>query len=445
MSDRRQMKLGFLTHAAGMTTWVWRQPQLRPDASVSFEFYLDLVQRAEKAKLDFFFITDTPYAGKKSAPYNINKLEPISLLGALAPMTRDIGLVGTMSTSYTEPYNLARQFASLDLITKGRAGWNLVTTGERGAGLNFGLDESYSHAERYERAIEYVQVVRGLWDSWEDDAFVHDRARKIFADMSKMHELNHAGKFYKVKGALGVQRSRQGQPVVFQAGASGAGRAFAAHYADAVFGGVRPLKDAQQYYLDIQEAARAFGRPRAPLLMVAIGAFVGSSDEEAEQMYKDFVELVSPEEALGYLSFTFGGFDFSPYDPYAPFPDLPEDAGRETYQSAAIRFKSYAKTHNLTLLETAQRVACPRPHFVGGPERIADQLEHWFQAKACDGFILGNGTPAMGIPNFIEMVVPVLQKRGVFRTEYEGGTLRDHLGLPFPENVHTRARRAAAE
>ena len=434
--SNRQMKLGFLTHAAGMTKWVWRQRGLPPDASIRFDFYLDLVKRAEAAKLDFFFFTDSPYAGPESAPFHLNKLEPMSLLSALAAATSEIGLVGTMSTSYNEPYNVARQFASLDLISDGRAGWNLVTTGERGAGLNFGLDESYSHAERYERATEFVQVVRGLWDTWEDDAFVHDRQTGVFADLSKMHPLNHDGRFYKVRGALGVQRSRQGQPVVFQAGASKAGRTFAGRYADAVFGGVRPLKDSQAYYAEVKAAAAAYPRKTPPLLMVAIGAFVGSSDEDAERMYQEFVDLVTPEDALDYLSFTFGGFDFSPFDPHAPFPDLPEEAGKQVYQSAAQRFQGYAKAHNLTLLETAMRVACPRPHFVGGPERIADQLTHWFETRACDGFILGNGTPAAGIPNFIEMVVPVLKKRGLFRTEYEGSTLREHLGLPVPENVH---------
>ena len=430
----RQMKLGFLTHGAGMNAWTWRQDQLRADASVSFDFYLDLVRRAEKAKLDFFFITDSPYSGADASPYGMNKLEPISLMSAMAAVTSDIGLVATMSTSYTEPFNLARQIASLDLISNGRAGWNAVTTGDPGAGLNFGLDESYSHAERYERANEAVQVIKALWDSWEDDAFVYDKARRIFADTSKLHTLDHRGKFFKVRGPLGVQRSRQGQPVVFQAGASGAGRAFAAQHADAIFGGLRPLADAQAYYREVKAISRSYARAAEPLMMVAISAFVGSTDEEAERMYRDFAELISEEEALGYLSWTFGGYDFSQYDPNAPFPELDESAGKEVFQSAAARFKSYAKKNNFTLLETAMRVATPRPHFMGNPQKVADQLQHWIETEACDGFILGLGTPVMGIPNFCEMVVPVLQQRGLFRTEYEASTLRGHLGLPVPQN-----------
>jgi FMN-dependent oxidoreductase (nitrilotriacetate monooxygenase family) len=442
--SRRQMRLGFLTHGAGMNAWTWRQPQLRSDASVSFDFYLDLVKRAEAAKFDFFFITDSPYGGADASPYGLNKLEPVSLMSAMAAVTSDIGLVATMSTSYTEPFNLARQIASLDLISNGRAGWNAVTTGDPGAGLNFGLDESYSHAERYERATEFVQVVKGLWDSWEDDAFVYDKARRIFADTSKLHALDHKGEFFKVRGPLGVQRSRQGQPVVFQAGASGAGKAFASRFADAIFGGLRPIKDAQAYYAEVKEASRAYDRTAEPLLMVAISAFVGSTDEEAERMYREFAELISPQEALGYLGWTFGGYDFSQYDPDAPFPDLDESAGKEVFQSAAPRFKSYAKTNNFTLLQTAMRVATPRPHFMGNPEKVADQLEHWIETRACDGFILGLGTPVMGIPNFCELVVPILQKRGVFRSEYEASTLRGNLGLPVPQNVHTRRARDLA-
>jgi FMN-dependent oxidoreductase (nitrilotriacetate monooxygenase family) len=441
--SQRQMKLGFLTHAAGMNKWTWRQAQLPPDASVRFDFYLDLVKRGEKGKLDFFFITDSPFTDANSSPYHMNKLEPIALQSAMAAVTSDIGLVATMSTSYTEPFNLARQIGSMDLISGGRAGWNVVTTGEEGAGLNFGLDESYSHAERYERATEFIQVVRGLWDSWEDDAFVYDKARRIFADTSKLHTLNHQGKFYKVRGPLNLQRSRQGQPVVFQAGASGAGQAFAARFADAIFGGTRSMKEAQAYYANVKEASKAYDRQAEPLMMVAIGAFAGSTDEEAERMYRDLVELVTPEEALWYLSYTFGGYDFSQYDPNAPFPDLPEGVGTQVYQSAAARFKSYAKANNFSLIETAMRVATPRPNFVGNPEKVADALETWFHGRAADGFILGLGTPAMGIANFIELVVPVLQKRGLFRTEYEGSTLREHLGLPFPQNVHTRARAEA--
>jgi len=441
--SQRQMKLGFLTHGAGMTKWMWRQPLLPPNASISFDFYRDLVKKAEKAKFDFFFCTDSPFADADSAPHNMNKLEPMTLLAALASITSDIGLVGTGSTSYSDPFNLARQFGGLDMISNGRAGWNVVTTAVAGAGLNYGLDEAYSHAERYRRATEFIQVVRGLWDSWEDDAFLHDKAHNRFADTSKMHVLDHQGEHFKVKGPLDIRRSPQGQPVVFQAGASGDGQAFASRFADAIFSGTRSHKEAQAYYASVKAQAKALGRTEDILVMCAIGPVVGSTDEEAERMYRELAELVTLEDAIHYMGVTFGGHDFRQYDPDAPFPDLADSVGLEAYQSTAIRFRSFAQEKGLTLRQTAMRIAQPRPQFAGNPEKIADICQEWFQGHACDGLILGLGTPVMGIPNFIDMVVPILQKRGLFRTEYEGSTLREHLGLPFPVNRYARQAEGA--
>jgi FMN-dependent oxidoreductase (nitrilotriacetate monooxygenase family) len=435
---RRQMKLGFLTHGAGMTKWMWRQPLLPPDASISFDFYRDLVKRAERAKFDFFFQTDSPFCDADSAPHNLNKLEPITLLSAMSAITSDIGLVGTASTSYSEPFNIARQFASLDLMSHGRAGWNVVTTAMAGAGLNYGLDEALTHAERYHRAAEFIQVVKGLWDSWEDDAFVYDKANGVFMDREKLHVLNHKGEHFKVRGPLDVRRSRQGQPVVFQAGASGDGQAFAARFADAIFSGTRSLKEAQTYYAGVKAATQALGRSDI-VIMSAIGPIVGSTDEEAERMYQEMVELVTLDTALDYLRYTFGGHDFRQYDPDKPFPDLPDDVGAEAYKSTVDRFKKFAADNNFTLRQTALRIATPRPQFCGNPEKIADVVQHWFEAGAADGFILGLGTPVTGIPNFIELVVPILRKRGLFRTDYEFGTLRENLGLPIPRNVYAKA------
>jgi len=437
---QRQMKIGFLTHGVGMTPWMWRQRDLPTDASVSFQFHLDLVKQAEKAKLDFFFHTDSPYAGADSAPHNMAKLEPLTLLSALASVTSDIGLVATASTSYSDPFNLARQMASLDQISDGRAGWNVVTTAVPGAAHNYGLDESWSHAERYRRAAEFVDVVRGLWDSWEDDAFVGDKATNRFADLAKMHPLNHVGQYFKVRGPLDARRSRQGQPVLFQAGASGDGQAFAARYADAVFSGTRGHPDAVNYYAQVKAKAKALGRTEDLVVMSAISPIVAATDEEADRMFRDLAELVTLDDALNYLRFTFGGHDFTQYDPDAPFPDLAESVGLEAYQSTAERFRNMARERNLTLRQTAMRVAQPRPQFAGNPEKVADVVQHWFETRACDGLILGLGTPMQGIPNFIELVVPILRQRGLFRTEYEGSTLREHLGIPFAQNRHSRQR-----
>jgi alkanesulfonate monooxygenase SsuD/methylene tetrahydromethanopterin reductase-like flavin-dependent oxidoreductase (luciferase family) len=240
-----------------------------------------------------------------------------------------------------------------------------------------------------------------------------------------------------------VRRSRQGQPVVFQAGASGDGRAFAARHADAIFGGTRSLKEAQSYYAEVKQAARGFGRTEDVVVMSAIGPIVGSTDEEADRMYREMAELVHLDEALHYLSVTFGGHDFTQYDPDAPFPELSDAVGMEAYQSTAQRFRKLAVENDYTLRQTAMRIATPRPQFCGNPEKIADVVEHWFNVGAADGFILGLGTPVMGIPHFIELVVPILRKRGLFRTEYEGSTLREHLGVPFRENRHTKARMEA--
>ena len=441
--SQRQMKLGFLTHGAGMTKWMWRQPDLPSNASISFDFYRDLVKLAEKAKFDFFFCTDSPYADAASAPHNMCKLEPMTLLGALAAITSDIGLVGTASTSYMDPFNLARQMAGLDMISGGRAGWNVVTTAVAGAAFNHGLDESWSHAERYRRATEFIQVVRGLWDSWEDDAFIYDKQANRFADVAKLHALNHAGEYFKVRGPLDARRSPQGQPVCFQAGASGDGQAFASRFADAIFSGTRSYEDAVKYYAGVKAQAIAYGRTEDIVVMCAIGPVVGSTDEEAERMYRELAELVTLDDAIHYMGVTFGGHDFSQYDPDAPFPDLADNVGLEAYQSTALRFRAFAQAKGLTLRQTAMRIAQPRPQFAGNPEKIADIVQHWFETRACDGFILGLGTPVKGIPNFCEMVVPILRKRGLFRSEYEASTLRGHLGLPIPENRYAREREAA--
>jgi FMN-dependent oxidoreductase (nitrilotriacetate monooxygenase family) len=444
MPAKRQLRLGTTIHGAGATKYGWRQPGLAPDASISLAHYTSVAQKAEAAKLDFVFIIDSPYITPDSAPHFLNRFEPLTVLSALATVTSRIGLVATATSSYTEPFTLARQFASLDLLSQGRAGWNVVTTGLEGAAQNYGRDKHFDHAERYRRAAEHLAVVQGLWDSWEDDAFVYDRESGVFFDKAKLHTLNHKGEFFSVKGPLNIRRSPQGQPVIFQAGGSDAGRNLAARTANAIFAGLETLEETQEFYADIKRRASAFGRSgNEPLVFPGIAPIIGSTDEEAERIYRELSELVTLEDALVQLGRPFAYYDFSKHDLDAPFPDL-GDIGANAYRSHSDRIKRVAREQRLTLRQTALRFATPRGSFVGSPEKIADIAQHWFENGAADGFILGVGI-AESLDIFLEHVVPILQKRGLFRSEYEHTTLRGHLGLPFAENRHTIAQLLAAE
>jgi FMN-dependent oxidoreductase (nitrilotriacetate monooxygenase family) len=445
MSLQRQLRLGTTIHGAGATKYGWHQPGLAPDASINFDHYREVTQKAEAAKFDFAFIVDSPYITPDSAPHFLNRFEPLTILSALATVTSKIGLVATATSSYTEPFTLARQFASLDLLSKGRAGWNVVTTGLEGAAQNYGRDKHFDHAVRYRRAEEHLAVVQSLWDSWEDDAFVYDKENGVFFDKSKLHTLDHVGEFFSVKGPLNIRRSAQGQPVIFQAGGSDAGRNLAAKTANAIFAGLETLEETQEFYADVKRRAASFGRgPNQPLVFPGIAPIIGGSDAEAEQKYKALADLVTLEDALVQLGRPFTYHDFSQYDLDAPFPELGE-IGANSYRSHSDRIKRIAREEGLTLRQTALRFATPRGAFVGSPEKIADILQHWFENGAADGFILGVGV-AESLDTFIDHVVPILQKRGLFRNEYEHATLRGHLGLPFAQNRYTeQAQQLAAE
>jgi FMN-dependent oxidoreductase (nitrilotriacetate monooxygenase family) len=444
MPVKRQLHLGTTIHGAGATKYGWRQPGLAPDASIDFEHYKSVAQKAEAAKFDFAFIVDSPYITPDSAPHFLNRFEPFTVLSALSTVTSKIGLVATATSSYTEPFTLARQFASLDLLSKGRAGWNVVTTGLEGAAQNYGRDKHFDHDVRYRRAEEHLAVVQGLWDSWEDDAFVYDKESGVFFDKSKLHTLNHKGEFFAVKGPLNIRRSKQGQPVIFQAGGSDSGRNLAAKTANAIFAGLETLEETQEFYGDVKRRAAAYGRRgNQPLVLPGIAPIIGGTDAEAERKYQELAELVTLEDALVQLGRPFTYHDFSQYDLDAPFPDL-GDIGSNSYRSHSDRIKRIAKEQQLTLRETALRFATPRGSFVGSPEKIADIAQHWFENGAADGFILGVGI-AESLDAFIDHVVPILQKRGLFRTEYEHDTLRRHLGLPFVENRYAARHQLAAE
>ncbi|MCR8656204.1 LLM class flavin-dependent oxidoreductase [Paenibacillus endoradicis] len=436
MGQRKQLKLGAMLHGVGSSTSLWRHPGIQSDASVNFELYKSWVEKAEAGKFDLVFVADGLYINEKSIPHFLNRFEPITILSALAAVSKKIGLVGTLSTSYSEPFTVARQFGSLDVISGGRGGWNIVTSPLEGTAANYGKTEHPEHEKRYRIAKEYLQVTRGLWDSWEDDAFIRDKESGVFFDPSKLHELNHTGEFFSVKGPLNIARSKQGHPVIFQAGSSEVGKNYASKEADAVFTGHETIEEAIEFYNDVKNRAITFGRnPDDVLIFPGISPVVGVTQEEAERKYEDVVALVSAENALLYLGRYFEHHDFSQYDLDAPFPELGE-LGRNSFQSGTDRIKAKAKEHGLTLRQVALSVATPRPNFIGTAEQVADQVQQWFEAGAADGFMVGSSVPN-GLEDFIELVVPILQARGLFRTEYESDTLRGNLGLKVPLNRYS--------
>jgi len=354
-----------------------------------------------------------------------------------------VGLVGTLSTSYSEPFTVARQFASLDMISGGRAGWNVVTSPLEGSALNYGKKEHPDHAKRYRIATEFLEVVRGLWDSWEDDAFVRDKETGVFFDPNKMHTLNHIGEFFSVKGPLNIARSKQGQPVIFQAGSSEVGKNYAAKHADSVFTGHETIEDARIFYQDVKSRAASFGRkPEEVLIFPGISPILGRTPEEAERKYQEVASLVTIENALDYLGRFFEHHDFSQYPLDEPFPDL-GDLGKNSFQSSTDKIKQDAKEKGLTLRQVALQVATPRGGFIGTPEQVADRIQAWFEGGAADGFMIAAAVPN-ALEDFVDLVVPILQERGLFRKEYESDTLRGNLGLPIPENRYTLERKAVA-
>ncbi|MEV5030452.1 LLM class flavin-dependent oxidoreductase [Paenibacillus sp. LPE1-1-1.1] len=441
MAEQRKLRLGAVLHGAGGNLAGWRHPDAVADASVNFAFYKQQALKAEEGKFDFLFIADGLFITEKSNPHFLNRFEPITILSALGAATSKIGLVGTLSTSYSQPFTVSRQFSSLDHISGGRAGWNVVTSPLEGTALNYSLPlgEHPDHSKRYRIAAEYLKVARGLWDSWEDDAFVRNKETGQFFEPSKLHALNHEGEFFSVKGPLNIARSKQGQPVVFQAGSSESGRNLAAASADAVFTNHETLEEAKAFYQDVKRRAAELGRsPEEILIFPGIGVIVGETDEEAERKYEQVANLISIDNALDNLGRFFEHHDFTQYPLDGPFPELGE-LGKNSFQSTTDKIKREAQEQNLTLRQVAVRSATPRTPFIGTPEKVADRIQEWFEQGAVDGFIIGAGVPT-GLDEFVEHVIPVLQQRGLFRTDYESDTLRGHLGLPIPINRYTEQR-----
>lgn len=439
----RQLHLGAILAGVGTEQNVWRDPALAGDASVDIHWYIEQARLAEAAKFDLVFIVDSPFITPDSAPHFLNRLEPLTLLSALAVATSRIGLVGTLTTSYWEPYNVARQFASLDHISKGRAGWNVVTTGLEGAARNYGREEHFDHKVRYARAREFVEVVQGLWDSYEDDAFPRDKAAGVFLDKSRQHPLDHKGAHFSVAGPLALSRSRQGQPVIFQAGDSSEGRNLGARIAEATFASAEDFAQGQAYYADVKARAAALGRdPERIRILPGLNATVADTDEEAIAIEDARLGRLEIGKALIELGRAFNYHDFSRYPIDGPFPDV-GDLTLNSYKGRAETIIRTAHDEGLTLRETAWRFSARRSGFVGSAETVANEIERWFTGRAADGFILHVSRPA-DFALFRERVVPILQARGLFRTDYAAETLRGHLDLPVPDNRHTVARLAPA-
>jgi FMN-dependent oxidoreductase (nitrilotriacetate monooxygenase family) len=344
-----------------------------------------------------------------------------------------------MTVSYSEPFNVARQFASLDHISGGRAGWNVVTSWLSDTAANFSRVAHPAHDVRYRIAAEYLDVVQGLWDSWEADALVGDKKAGVFANRDKLHRLDHEGEFFQVRGPLNIKRTPQGQPVIFQAGASDAGRDFAAARAEAIFCFAEKLEDAQAYYADVKARAKAFGRdPEKLFIMPGIVPLMGETEAETERNYQELASFESLDTGFGLLSRIFDDHDFRQYDLDGPFPDVAR-IGLNSFQDHTIKLLEQVEAENLTLRQVVQRMATPRGAFVGTPKDVADKLQAWFEQRGADGFIVFESMPGQ-LELFVDKVVPILQARGLFRKEYEGETFRENLGLPEPANRYTAAR-----
>ncbi|WP_420145352.1 LLM class flavin-dependent oxidoreductase [Sphingobium sp.] len=440
ISARGHIKLGFILHGVGRTWNDWRHPDRDVNASTSLSHYQRQAATAERGKFDFLFVADSLSITEKSSPHYLNRFEPITILSALAATTSRIGLVATLTVSYSEPFNVARQFASLDHLSGGRAGWNIVTSWLGDTAANFSKAEHPPHAVRYRIAAEYLDVVQGLWDSWEADAHVADKDSGQFVDPDRLHRLDHKGEHFQVRGPLNIKRTPQGQPVIFQAGASDEGRNFAARRAEVIFTHAETQEAGQAYYADVKARAKGFGRDADQLFILpGIAPIVGDTDADAEARYRELAALESIDTGLGYLSRTFNDHDFRQYDLDAPFPDV-EHIGLNSQQSGTLRILAEVREGNLTLRQIAERLATPRGAFVGSAETVADRLQHWFESEAADGFVIFEPLPGQ-LDLFVDRVIPILQARGLFRTDYEGATFRDHLGLAQPDNRHTMAAR----
>ncbi|MFD7338967.1 LLM class flavin-dependent oxidoreductase [Streptomyces violascens] len=440
---RRQLHLNAFLMSTGHHEASWRLPESDPYASVDLDHFRELARIAERGTFDSLFLADGPVLFSNVGQRPAGVLEPLTLLTVLAVATEHIGLIATASTSYNSPYNLARRFASLDHISGGRAGWNIVTTAGAEAARNFGLDDEPTHATRYERAAEFLDVALKLWDSWEDDLVVADKAQGVWGDERKVHPPRHKGTYFSVEGALNVPRSPQGYPLLVQAGSSQDGKHFAARYAEAVFTAQQTLGDAQAFYADLKTRARAAGRDPGHLkILPGIVPVIGSTEAEArahEQVLEDhIVHEHSLHRLERLLNLESGTLELDARLP----ADLPPESDIEGAKSRYTLVVELARRERLTVRDLIGRLGGGRGHltFAGTPEQVADAIENWFSLGAADGFNIMPAVLPSGLGLFVDHVVPILRARGLFRTEYgPRGTLRDRYGLPRPANQHTTA------
>jgi FMN-dependent oxidoreductase (nitrilotriacetate monooxygenase family) len=437
---KRQLHLNLFIHSRGHHEASWRHPASSPLALTDIRYYQDLAQRAEAALFDSIFFADQLALGGDAAQAARSWLEPVTLLAAIAVSTSRIGMIATASTTYTEPFNLARQFASIDHISNGRAAWNIVTSWLATAARNYGGAGQVSHADRYARGEEFMTVVKALWDSWAEDAVVDDRTSGQYARADHIRPINHRGDFYQVAGPLNLPRCPQGRPVLVQAGSSDTGRRFAARHAEAVFTAHVEKAMAQEFYADLKALAAAEGRnPDQVLILPGLSAMIGSTDAEARCLARAADDLTDPEVGRKRLSNRFGGYDFShlPLDrPLSP-EDFPDPDTVEAARSRTEVILNLVRRDKLTLRQLLGYLAAARGHYVtaGTPEHVADLIEDWFSDGAADGFnIMPPLLPAQ-LDIFSAEVIPILQRRGLFRTEYAAATLREHYGLPWPKSA----------
>jgi alkanesulfonate monooxygenase len=438
MTAARQLKLSvFLSRDGSYHLAGWRHPRGYADGGIVLERWIDYARILERGKFDMLFIADgispTGVDHRDSFSQSSRGLgfEPLTLLSALVGVTERLGLAATVATTWNEPYVVARMMASLDHLSGGRAGWNLVTGRNAEDAKNFSRDEHFSYGDRYARAEEFIDVVTGLWDSYEDDALLLDKESGRFLDPDKLHLLNHRGRHFSVKGPLSVSRPPQGHPVVIQAGDSEPARELAARTADAMFTAQSTLPAAQAFYAEMKGRLAKFGRdPDSLKILPGANVYVGRTAEEAEEKFQRLQSLIPPNYAIQQLSVQLGGVDLSGYPPDGPMPEVQGSVSRAN----PMKWLAFAKQENLSLLQTALRAAAAKSHLVlkGSAKDVADQMEAWFTEDACDGFNLLPPCVPDDLTDFVELVLPELRRRGLFRTEYEGRTLRENLGLPRP-------------
>ncbi len=440
-----QLRLGAFLPATGHHVAAWRHPDAQADGGLNFQYYQKLAQTAERGKFDMIFLADNVAIwgwdrGSEALSHSgqVIHFEPLTLLSALSVVTERIGLAATASTTYNEPYHLARKFASLDYLSGGRAAWNLVTSATIAEALNFNQETHMKHTLRYERAKEFVDVVTALWDSWEDDAFLRDKESGVYFHPDKLHVTNHKGKHFSVRGPLNIARPLQGYPVIIQAGSSEDGQELAGQTAEVIFTAQQTLAEAQAFYKGLKEKVAEYGRsPDHVKIMPGVFPVIGITEQEARKKYEQLQELIDPQLGLGLLAGMLGGFDLSAYPLDKPLPDLPET---NLHKSRQKLLTDLARRENLTIRQLYLAIAGARGHrtILGTPEQIADQLEEWFINDGADGFNIMPPYLPGGLDEFVDLVIPELQRRGLFRTEYEGRTLRENLGLPRPANKFSK-------